>query len=163
MLWAGLDPVEDDGRLPADEKAALEPTLQMLTGAVITGDLPADTRSNSLASVGDYGNSLVRRADLVVFAIDRAQRPDFLFCEGKSSFNESAPGSPRATDDQMRDWMIRHQRDLKDAGKWHGREIILSGARKQFEVRHKVVLAIWNARTNRKAGKPPSRRERKSP
>ena len=162
MLWAGLDPEKEDWRLTTDEKAALAPTLQMLTGAVITGELPADTRSNYLAVIGDHGNSLVRRADLVVFAIDRAQRPDFLFCEGKASFNESAPGSPRKTDDEMRDWMIRYRRGLKDAGKGHGRDIILSAARNQFGVHHKVVRDIWEARANRKAGRPPTR-EKKSP
>ena len=77
MLWASVDPAKDDWQLTTDEKAALAPTLQMLTGAVITGELPADARSNYLASIGDHGNSLVHRADLVVFAIDRAQRPDF--------------------------------------------------------------------------------------
>ena len=76
--------------------------------------------------------------------------------DGNRSGGLLAPGAGqvRETDDQIRDWMIRYQRDLKDAGKRHGRDFILSAARKRFGVRHKVVLAIWNAQTNRKPGRP---------
>ena len=83
--------------------------------------------------------------------------------DGNRSGGLLAPGAGqvRETDDQIRDWMIRYQRDLKDAGKLHGRDFILLAARKRFGVRHKVVLAIWNAQTNRKPGRP--RPEKKSP
>jgi hypothetical protein len=64
---------------------------------------------------------------------------------------------PRATDDAMRDWMLDYQRSLKGTRKHHGRDIILSAARKRFEVPHKVVLAIWNARFSKASpGKPPT-------
>jgi hypothetical protein len=105
--------------------------------------------------------------DEISFAVDDVQRiwpgPEDDHDNRTGGLLASGPGLSRATDDQIRDWMIRYQRDLKDAGKRHGREIILSAAREQFGVRHKVVLAIWNARTNRKTGKPSSRRKKKSP
>jgi len=80
---------------------------------------------------------------------------------GKDDRGKRSGRLSRETDDQILDWMIRYQRNLKHARKRHGRDIILSEARKKFKKLHKDVLAIWNAPT--KTRKPSSRRKSKSP
>jgi hypothetical protein len=76
--------------------------------------------------------------------------------------NEPASSDPSATDGQKREWMFQHQQELKAAGKGHGREVILSAARRRFGVRHKVVSDIWNDAASKKQRLENSR-VRKSP
>jgi hypothetical protein len=76
---------------------------------------------------------------------------------------ESTAPPRRTTPDQMYQWMLKLQRDLKAAGNRHGRDIILSKARKRFGVRNKIVLGIWNARgSDHKAGEVTSTTNKKS-
>jgi hypothetical protein len=70
---------------------------------------------------------------------------------------DAALSEPPATDDEKLHWMLEYQRGLKDVGKHHGREIILSAARDRFNVQHKVVRAIWDAR---KTGRGAQRKSR---
>ncbi|MEW9838587.1 hypothetical protein [Mesorhizobium marinum] len=52
---------------------------QMLISAIVSGELPADTRTNALAMIGDHSKSLVSRNDLEAFARRRSLYPAFLF------------------------------------------------------------------------------------
>lgn len=78
-LWAGYDPSSLMWRRPQAERAAIEPLLQMLTGAIASGELQADSNSNTALIIGDYNKSFVKRADLMALAESRGQRPAFLF------------------------------------------------------------------------------------
>ncbi len=79
QLWAGVDPSSSFLTRTREQQAAVAPRLQMLEGAIATGALPADARTNAFAPIGDHKRSLVRREDLMSFAISRGERPGFLF------------------------------------------------------------------------------------
>ena len=80
-LWAGLEPRSLKLlRYGTDvEKVAIAPRLQMLVGAIASGELPADTKSNPLHTIGQHFTTLVRRVDLIAFAESKDERPAFLF------------------------------------------------------------------------------------
>jgi hypothetical protein len=80
----------------------------------------------------------------------------------KEGGGQSEAPADCTTDEQKREWMFQHQQELKAARKGHGREIILSAARKHFGVRHKVLSDIWNDAASKKQRLENSR-ARKSP
>lgn len=84
-LWAGLEPAELNWRLAVEHRSAVAPLLQMLASAIMNGELRADDRPNPLASIGTHNTSMVRRADLISFAVSRGQPPPFLFTEASTS------------------------------------------------------------------------------
>jgi hypothetical protein len=63
----------------------------------------------------------------------------------KGPSSEPASLADRTTDNQKREWMWQYRRNLKDAGKKHGREIILAAAMDRFSVLYKDVRSIWDA------------------
>jgi hypothetical protein len=65
--------------------------------------------------------------------------------DGEGQSAERTSLADRITDDQKREWMRQYRRSLKDAGKKHGREIILSAAMDHFNVPYKDVRSIWDA------------------
>ena len=78
-LWAGAEPTESRFQRPKaleDQVAAIK---QMLTAAIRSGVLKADTSANPLEMIGDHSNSLLTREGLQVFAESKNQRPSFLF------------------------------------------------------------------------------------
>lgn len=90
QLWAGIDPASPLWTQTAEQRAAVTPRLQMLEGAIATGAVAADTKTNVFAPIGDHERSLVRRADLQAFAISRGERPGFLF-DASSKAVEARP------------------------------------------------------------------------
>ena len=78
-LWAGIEPSSSMLMRPQAETAAIAPRLQMLTGAIASGELRADTTTNAFRYIGDHSESLVKRVDLMAFAESRGERPAFLF------------------------------------------------------------------------------------
>lgn len=66
----------------------------MLTGAIASGELKADTKTNVMASIGDHKKSLVTRADLMAFAESRKERPAFLFDTMLKSTETRPKGEP---------------------------------------------------------------------
>jgi len=98
-LWAGLEPAEHNWIVAREHRSAVAPLLQMLASGIMNGELRADTRPNPLASIGTHNTSLVRRADLISFAVGRGQRPPFLFAEASTAASSDATKYPpgRAT------------------------------------------------------------------
>ncbi len=93
-LWVGADPSESrfypTGVL-IDQITAVE---QMLTAAIRSGVLDADSSANLLASIGNYSTSLVTREALRAFAESKNQWPAFLFdtlLPPKTEHNEDIP------------------------------------------------------------------------
>ena len=83
-LWAGEDPAEGDllerkvwGKTA--ELVRIAPVKQMLSAAIRSGELPADTSANIMASIGDHSKTLVTREALRAFAKSKKQHPAFLF------------------------------------------------------------------------------------
>ncbi len=77
-LWCEIDPsqIKSVQRFDPPEFAAAK---QMLTAAILTGELPADESRNALNIIGDHSSSIVRRADLEAFGRKRNLFPRFLF------------------------------------------------------------------------------------
>lgn len=77
-LWINADPTSigpvDSYNPP--EYAAIK---QMLTAGIVTGELHADTSTNTFSIIGDHSKSLTSRAGLEVFARKRNLFPAFLF------------------------------------------------------------------------------------
>jgi hypothetical protein len=94
-LWAGIDPSSSLllKQLPA-ERAAIAPRLQMLTGAIASGELRANTEINPLHKIGDHSKSLVKRVDLMALAESRGERPAFLFDTMLKSVAEAPKSDP---------------------------------------------------------------------
>ena len=81
-LWAGLEPRSLSSTMflvPEAEKVAIAPRLQLLAGAIASGELPADAGTNMSSTFGHHQTSLVNRADLIALAESRGERPAFLF------------------------------------------------------------------------------------
>lgn len=79
-LWAGVNPSNMLLLLrPDSEWSAVAPCLQMLTGAIVSGELTADPSPNPKSFIGNHDKSMVRRADLMVLAESRDQCPPFLY------------------------------------------------------------------------------------
>jgi len=93
-LWANVDPSSSSPFLASPETAAIAPRRQMLTGAIASGELKADTKTNVMASIGDHKKSLVTRADLMAFAESRKERPAFLFDTMLKSTETRPKGEP---------------------------------------------------------------------
>lgn len=49
-------------------------------------------------------------------------------------------------DTEISKWMIQHQLELKNAGRRHGRDVVLSAAREKFNVQYKLVKELWESR-----------------
>ena len=78
-LWVGAKPSENQflrNEVVTDQIAAIE---QMLTGAIQSGILDADTSTNALTSIGNHSKTMVTREALRAFAEVKKQRPAFLF------------------------------------------------------------------------------------
>lgn len=77
-LWCGLEPsiINPYSRSNSSEVVAIK---QMLVGAIITGELLANSEANSFSFIGDYSKSLVSRHDLKSYAHQRQLYPAFLF------------------------------------------------------------------------------------
>jgi hypothetical protein len=87
-LWVGCDPSSEPRERSPGERTAILPRFQMLTGAIISGKLRADTSANPLSYIGSHGQSLVMREDLIAFAKGLGEKPAFLF-------DTMLTGSPR--------------------------------------------------------------------
>ncbi|KQZ28515.1 hypothetical protein ASD50_19530 [Mesorhizobium sp. Root552] len=77
-LWCGFDPAKislADRSKPSEVIAA----RQMLTSAIISKILKADTTTNGYSMIGIHANSLVTRRDLEAFARQKSLYPAFLF------------------------------------------------------------------------------------
>jgi len=61
-----------------------------------------------------------------------------------SGTSAEVPAAP--TDTEIKDWMSRHQLELKKAGNRHGRDVVLSAAREKFKVQYKRVKELWASR-----------------
>lgn len=77
-LWCNVDP-KIVSPLDLSTPSEVMAIRQLLTGAIVSGDLNADSSKNVLARSGDYTSSLVTRRDLEKFAKLRKQYPAFLF------------------------------------------------------------------------------------
>lgn len=77
-LWCNVDPklVSPLDLTTPSEVVAIR---QLLIGAIVSGDLTADSSQNVLARGGDYTSSLVTRVDLEEYAKLKKQYPAFLF------------------------------------------------------------------------------------
>ncbi len=80
-LWFGYNPAPyfTDPLRPNEERARIDPVKQMLTAAIRSGDLEADTSRNPFADCGDHSLSWVPREALHAYAENKKQRPAFLF------------------------------------------------------------------------------------
>ena len=78
-LWAGVDPSKGQYARTISEVSRLAPITQLISSAIQSGRLVADSSKNFLSSLGDYSKSLVTRDDLMAFASAKGQRPAFLF------------------------------------------------------------------------------------
>jgi hypothetical protein len=78
-LWGGIDPSTTRFNRTQSETAQIAANAQLLSAAVQSGDLPADSSLNALAMIGDYSKSLIGADDLRAFAEKKDQRPAFLF------------------------------------------------------------------------------------
>ena len=78
-LWAGVDASKNQYARTISEVSRLVPITQLISSAIQSGRLVADSSKNLLTSLGDYSNSLVTRDDLMAFASAKGQRPAFLF------------------------------------------------------------------------------------
>lgn len=93
-LWCGIDPsmMKTIDIWSPSEAIAIK---QMLTGAIVTGQLQASSAANALSSIGDYSKSLVSRHDLKTYAEKRKLYPAFLFDTlapfGKAETLQSSP------------------------------------------------------------------------
>ena len=77
-LWAEFDPARVS---PVESLKPSEVTAakQMLTAAIVSGEIRANSATNVLATIGDFAKSLVSRDDLEGFARKRNLFPAFLF------------------------------------------------------------------------------------
>ncbi|RKE78297.1 hypothetical protein [Rhizobium sp. AG855] len=77
-LWCGTDPAKLSpvNSLNRSEILAVK---QMLSAAIVTKEMPADTSTNGLAMIGEHSKSLVTRASLEAFARQKNLFPAFLF------------------------------------------------------------------------------------
>jgi hypothetical protein len=169
MLWEDLLPVAVRDEPPISLTAAPAELLRAALAGHITihgryngtGELgPVPIRSHVQPWLEDYGSSgpairdrydwrsrscwselLVRSQECMT----HWPAPPLPATNNISPYKETV-GKPGATDNQMRDWMLDHQVNLKKAGRRHGRDVILDAAKDEFHVRHKVVLAVWKAR-----------------
>jgi hypothetical protein len=97
-LWGGIDPSTTRFNRTQSETAQIAANAQLLSAAVQSGDLPADSSLNALAMIGDYSKSLIRADELRTFAEKKDQRPAFLFDtllqsgSGSAAAVSAAPG-----------------------------------------------------------------------
>ncbi len=78
-LWVGASPTENRLTRPTVQGDRIAAAQQMLTSAILSGNLPADTSPNALAMIGNHSKSVVTREALRAFAESKKQRPAFLF------------------------------------------------------------------------------------
>ncbi|MCY0148676.1 hypothetical protein OEG84_13440 [Hoeflea sp. G2-23] len=77
-LWCGIEPSRmklSDSSNPSEAVAV----KQMLAGAIMTGQLQANSEANPFSSIGNYSMSFVSRDDLKAYAEQRKLFPAFLF------------------------------------------------------------------------------------
>ena len=94
-LWVGAEPTGNKYTRPPAQSDRVAAIHQMLTSAIVNGDLDADSLTNYRAKFGNYSESLVKREDLQEFAKKKGQFPAFLF-------DTLLPGSD-AADDEIHD------------------------------------------------------------
>ena len=78
-LWCGCDPAKNSLTRPDSERTQIEPIKQMLSAAIESGELDADTSKNVFANIGNHSGSLVSRVALCDYAESKNQHPAFLF------------------------------------------------------------------------------------
>jgi hypothetical protein len=93
-LWCGLEP---SVMRPLDVGTPSEALAikQMLTGAILSQQLPADSEKNSFAIIGEHSKSLVSRSDLETYARHKQLYPPFLF-DTLAPHGEHLSGDPDA-------------------------------------------------------------------
>ncbi len=89
-LWCGLDPSKLS-IVRSSNPSEFHAVKQMLTGAIIVGELPADASTNFFSGIGDHSETLVARSALEAFARSRNQFPAFLF-DTLAPFNQRFTG-----------------------------------------------------------------------
>ena len=77
-LWCGFDPASVSPVASWNPPEILA-AKQMLSAAIVDGQIRADSSKNMMSTIGNYSNSLVRRSDLEEFARKRQLFPTFLF------------------------------------------------------------------------------------
>ena len=105
-LWAGVDPSINQYARTISEVSRLAPITQLISSAIQSGRLVADSSKNSSSLFGDYSKSLVTRDDLMAFASAKGQRPAFLF----DTLMPDAAGSEPPT-------VVDHQRIKSKGGR----------------------------------------------
>ena len=96
-LWVGADPSANSLSRPRSERRQIAPIAQMLSAAIQTGKIRADSSRNGLECIGDYSKSLISADELRAFAEMKDQRPAFLFdtmLQSGSGPAASASGAP---------------------------------------------------------------------
>jgi len=94
-LWAGVDPSSaSDPLRPAQQKSAVAPKIQQISGAIVSGALNANTSTNPLSSIGQHNGTLVRRADLITYALAIGEKPAFLFDTMLGEDRKAVSGQP---------------------------------------------------------------------
>jgi hypothetical protein len=78
-LWIGADPAGNGLGRTSSERSEIAAALQMLTGAIHSGELACDHTKNPMASIGAIESSIVSRENLMTWARGRQQFPAFLF------------------------------------------------------------------------------------
>ena len=92
-LWVGAEPAANPFTRARGERDRIAAAEQMLSAAIQSGELPADTSANVFASVGNHSKSLVTREALRAFAEKKSQRPAFLFDTLMRQGSDSATGT----------------------------------------------------------------------
>jgi hypothetical protein len=96
------------------------------------------------SAMAEPSNATRDSTDPTVNNAGGAARRDAPVSEAVAYESASSKKAP-ATDGQKREWMGQYRRRLKDAGKKHGREIILAAAMDHFSVLYNDVRSIWDA------------------
>ena len=78
-LWVGAEPTNNLYLVRGSLKDKITATEQMLTAAIRSGILDADSSTNAFASFGDHSKTEVTREALRAFAESKNQHPAFLF------------------------------------------------------------------------------------
>ncbi len=86
-LWCEIDPTDILSGAKRSEIGAIK---QMLTAAILAGEIGVDDSHNPFRSIGDHSSSIVRRTVLEAYAKNRNLYPRFLF-DTLAPFAEAEP------------------------------------------------------------------------
>jgi len=93
-LWAGENPEQYDYRRSETAASRIAAISQMLSAAIQTGGIKADSSRNIMQSIGDFSKSVVTKVELQNFARSKGQFPAFLFNTLMPDQPESPPPVP---------------------------------------------------------------------